>query len=93
MVLLLLVLLDGHVDLCAISNDETLNLLVTLEHGYSQGRVESCTSLATRDPLELTLRVTSSNAQPNERRIRLYNTNNHFPDQPGRIIEFISQQT
>jgi hypothetical protein len=81
------------VDLCAISDDETLTRIVSLEHGYSKGTVESCTILPIRDPLELTVRVTSSNTQPNERRISLYNTNNHFHNQLGRIVEFISQQT
>ncbi|MGE5662637.1 MAG: hypothetical protein ACM3X1_10380 [Ignavibacteriales bacterium] len=35
--------------------------------------------------VELTLRITSSNAKPIERKVKLHNRVDHFPDQPGRI--------
>jgi hypothetical protein len=75
------------VDLCAISEDGQTRL-VTLECGYRKGTVESCTSLQPHD-LEINVRITSSNARPTERRVRLHNRMDHFPNLPGRIVEFV----
>jgi hypothetical protein len=51
--------------------------------------VESCRILS-QENLEVTIRVTSSNAQPTARTIRFYDTVDHFPKQHGRIVGFIT---
>jgi hypothetical protein len=53
------------------------------------GTVESCRKLSP-EIHDVTVRVTSSNAQPSARAIRIYNTIDHFPNEHGRIVEFIS---
>jgi hypothetical protein len=77
-----------YVDLCAISNDAKTRV-ITLERGYREGTVESCKTIPPGD-YEITLKVTSSNGRPAERRIRIHETYTHFPEEIGRIIEFIS---
>lgn len=75
------------VDLCAIREDGKQRIL-PLERGYTEGAVDLCTTLP-NDINELAVRVTSSNAEPTERKVRLYNVINHFPGYYGRIVEFI----
>lgn len=77
-----------YVDLCGISADG-LTRVLTLEYGYRRGTVESCRILppGIRD---VTVRVTSSNAQPATRMVRFYTTIDHIPNEHGRIVEFIS---
>lgn len=75
------------VDLCAISND-TKTRVITLERGYKERTVGSCMTLPSGD-YEITLRITSSNAPPVARKIRIHDTYADFPEEIGRIIEFI----
>lgn len=77
-----------YVDLCGISADG-LTRVLTLEYGYRRGTVKSCRILSPgiRD---VTVRVTSSNAQPTAKMVRLYTTIDHFPNEHGRIVEVIS---
>ena len=75
------------VDLCAISDNLTQPRVIPLEHGYSD-RVDACTPLQ-GNIIDITVRITSSNASPVERRGRLQNEIDHFPGQHGRIVEFI----
>jgi hypothetical protein len=77
-----------YVDLCAISNDAKTRVIM-LERGYREGTVESCRTIPPGD-YEITLKVTSSNGRPAARRIRIHDTYTHFPEEIGRIIEFIS---
>jgi hypothetical protein len=77
-----------YVDLCAISNDPKTRV-ITLERGYREGTVESCSTLPSGD-YEITLRVTSSNGRPAARTIRIHDTFTHFPKEIGRIVEFIT---
>jgi hypothetical protein len=77
-----------YVDLCAISVDG-LTRVVTLEYGYRKGTVGSCRILPPGNR-NLVVRVTSSNAQPAARTVRLCDTIDHFPNQLGRIVEFTS---
>jgi hypothetical protein len=76
------------VDLCAISDDANQSRDIPLERGYSENRIDSCTPLPPGN-LDITVRVTSSNASPTERRVRLYDAIDHFPNEPGRIVGFI----
>jgi hypothetical protein len=76
------------IDLCAVSEDINQPRVIPLEYGYSRGRIYSCTTLQPGD-LDITVRVTSSNARSTERRVRLHNRFDHFPQQRGRIVEFI----
>jgi len=57
------------VDLCAISDDVNLPRVIPLERGYP-GNIDLCTRLppGARD---IIVRITSSNARPTERRVRL----------------------
>jgi len=57
------------VDLCAISDDVNLPRVIPLERGYP-GSIDLCTRLppGARD---IIVRITSSNARPTERRVRL----------------------
>jgi hypothetical protein len=80
--------IPAYVDLCAISNDAKTRV-ITHERGYMEGRVESCSTLPPGD-CEITLKVTSSNGRPATRRIRIHDTYTHFPEEIGRIVEFIS---
>jgi hypothetical protein len=75
------------VDLCAISDDVNLPRVIPLERGYP-GSIDLCTRLppGARD---IIVRITSSNARPTERRVRLHTGVDHFPEQHGRIVEFI----
>jgi hypothetical protein len=75
------------VDLCAISDDVNLPRVIPLERGYP-GSIDLCTRLppGARD---IIVRITSSNARPTERRVRLRTGVDHFPEQHGRIVEFI----
>ena len=77
-----------YVDLCAISNDAKTRVIM-LECDYREGTVESCRTIPPGD-YEITLKITSSNARPVTRRIRIHDTYTHFPEEIGRIIEFIS---
>jgi hypothetical protein len=77
-----------YVDLCAISNDARTRV-ITLERGYRERTVKSCMTLPPRN-YEITLRVTSSNGQPAARKIRIHDTFTHFPEEIGRIVEFIT---
>lgn len=77
-----------YVDLCAISNDAKTRVIM-LERGHREGTVESCKTIPPGD-YEITLKVTSSNGRPAARRIRIHDTYTHFPEEIGRIIEFIS---
>jgi hypothetical protein len=77
------------VDLSAISDDVIQPRLIPLEGGY-KGRTDSSTSLPP-SVLDISVRITSSNARPTERRVRLYTDIDHFPGQHGRIIEFIQR--
>jgi hypothetical protein len=77
------------VDLCAVSDDLNQPRVIPLENGY-QGRVDTCTRLRpAAGDIDITVRITSSNAAPMERRARLYTLPDHFPNQPGRIVEFL----
>jgi hypothetical protein len=78
------------VDLCAISIDNLVRI-IPAEQGYVN---EFETEYATRLPpsageIEITLRITSSNAKPTERCMRLYSKFENFSKEPGRIVEFI----
>lgn len=75
------------VDLCAISDDVNLPRVIPLERGYP-GSIDLCTRLppGARD---IIVRITSSNARPTERRVRLHTGVDHFPEQHGRIVKFI----
>ena len=75
------------IDLCAISEDRNQPRVIPLERGYL-GSVDACTRLPPGDRI-ITVRITSSNASPTERVIRLHTNVNHFPQQPGRIVEFV----
>lgn len=77
-----------YVDLCAISNDARTRV-ITLERGYKERSVKSCTTLPAGD-YEITLRVTSSNARPAPGRIKIHDTFTHFPKEIVRIVEFVS---
>jgi hypothetical protein len=77
-----------YVDLCAISND-TKTRIITLERGYREGTIESCMILPPGN-YEITLRITSSNGRPAARKIRIHDTFTHFPEEIGRIVEFIT---
>jgi hypothetical protein len=76
------------VDLCAISDDVNQPRVIPLEYGYTQGRIDSCTPLPPVD-MDITVRVTSSNAKPTERSVRLHTAVDHFVNQHGKIVEFI----
>lgn len=75
------------VDLCAISDDVNRPRIIPLEYGYGD-RIDYCTPLPS-GVLDITVRVTSSNARPTERRVRLHTEVDHFHNRPGRIVEFI----
>lgn len=76
------------VDLCAISDDVNQPRVIPLEYGYTQGRIDSCTLLPPVD-MDIAVRITSSNAKPTERSVRLHTAVDHFVNQHGRIVEFI----
>lgn len=80
----------GFVDLCAIGR-ENLIRIIPPEQGYAN---EYDTEYATRLPsisgkIDVILRISCSNAKPTERRIRLYDRFDIFPNNPGKIVEFI----
>jgi len=75
------------VDLCAISDDVDLPRVIPLERGYP-GSIDLCTRL-TPGARDIIVRITSSNARPTERRVRLHTGVAHFPEEHGRIVEFI----
>lgn len=77
------------VDLCAVSDELNQPRVIPLENGY-QGRVDTCTRLWPEGgDTDIIVRITSSNADPTDRRARLYTLPDHFPDQHGRIVEFL----
>lgn len=78
------------VDLCAISGIDHVRIFPP-ERGYEN---EFDTEYASRlwpsaGEFDITLRISSSNAKSTERRVRLHNRFKPFPNDPGRIIEFI----
>ena len=59
------------VDLCAVSDELNQPRVIPLENGY-QARVDTCSRIQPdAGDLDITIRITSSNAAPNERRARL----------------------
>lgn len=77
------------VDFCAIRSDGRFRIIPP-EQGYVNDYENE---YAERLPpeageIELTLRITSSNARRVERALRLHPAIDHFPNQPGRIVEF-----
>ncbi|MGH9979309.1 MAG: hypothetical protein ACRD8Z_26270 [Nitrososphaeraceae archaeon] len=77
------------VDLCAVSDELNLPRVIPLENGY-KGRVDACSCIQSgAGDLDITLRITSSNAAPAERRVRLHTLPDHFPNQHGRVVEFL----
>ena len=79
------------VDLCAIRSDGRFRIIPP-EQGYvNEYENEYAERLSPEvGEINLTLRITSSNAKPVTRTLRLHSTVNHFPDQHGRIVEFIN---
>lgn len=79
-------------DLCAIRETNEYRIIPP-EQGYVfRDEVDYVTMLTSDQGVgELTLRITSSNAKPIERKVKLHNRVDHFPDQPGRIIEFLDE--
>jgi hypothetical protein len=79
------------VDLCAIRSDGRFRIIPP-EQGYvNEYENEYAERLSPEaGEIQLTLRITSSNAQPVERTLRLHSVVDHFPDQCGRIIEFLN---
>jgi hypothetical protein len=79
------------VDLCPIRSDSAFRIIPP-EQGYVNERENEYAErlLPNAGAVELTLRITSSNARPVERRVRLHANANHFPNQSGRIVEFLN---
>lgn len=77
---------NEFLDLCAINNIG--NRIITNEHGFTIGRVDSCMSVGNQN-IDATIRITSSNAKECRRKIRIHNVSNHFPHEPFRIVEFL----
>lgn len=75
------------VDICAISDDANQLRVIPLERGYLGG-IGSCTRLPPGDR-NITVRITSSNARPTERNVTLHTNVDLFPNQHGKIVEFI----
>jgi hypothetical protein len=78
------------VDLCAIRDDGRFRIIPPEQgyvNDYENEYAERLTPTA--GGAELTLRITSSNAKPVQRMLRLHSTVDHFPNQHGRIVEFI----
>jgi hypothetical protein len=74
-------------DLCCIRDDGQLGIIPT-EQGYIQKRFDAYVPLEDRWGI-INVRITSSNAGPLERTVRLHTAINHFRNQHGRIVEFI----
>jgi len=80
------------VDLCAIRETNEYRIIPP-EQGYVFEDEVNYVTMLTSDQgvVELTLRITSSNAKPIERKVKLHNRVDRFPDQPGRIVEFLDE--
>ena len=79
------------VDLCAIRSDGRFRIIPP-EQGYlNKYENEYAERLSPEaGELQLTLRITSSNARSVERTLRLHSTVDHFADKRGRIVEFLN---
>ena len=79
------------VDLCAIRSDGRFRIIPP-EQGYVNDYENEYTERLTPEAgeIDLTLRITSSNARPVKSTLRLHSTVDHFPNQPGRIVDFLN---
>jgi hypothetical protein len=78
------------VDLCCISDDGQTRIIPP-EHGYSiVKRFDDYVPLEQKWGY-ITVRITSSNAKPVERKVKLHTTVDHFTKQRGRIVEFLDE--
>lgn len=80
------------VDLCAIREDNAFRIIPP-EQGYVIEYEDDYATQVSSDEgmIELTLRITSSNAKPIEIKVKLHNRVDHFPDQYGRIVGFLDE--
>src|ERR671918_406341 len=77
------------VDLCCISDDGKIRI-IPAEHGYDlMNRFDGYVHLEQKWG-DISVRITSSNAEPVERRLKLRTTIDHFSNQKGRIVEFLN---
>ena len=78
------------VDFCCISDDGLIRIIPP-EHGYDENmRYDAYVDLEQKWG-DITIRITSSNAKPVQRRVELHTTVDHFPNQRGRIVEFLDK--
>lgn len=77
------------VDFCAISEVDHTRI-IPAEQGYINDFEDEYAERLRPDAgeLDLVIRISSSNAKPVERRVRLHANFNTFPNSPGRIVEF-----
>ena len=75
------------IDLCAVSQKSIR--VIPSERGYGTQHYEPIRSDLESKDLDLTLRITSSNTRPTERRLRIYAMVDHFPTYYSKVVEFI----